>query len=89
MASLIAADGKLGFGERSDYRPRGENLSHQQGSSHFSKLVKRALGGEPQHATRYGKEGVVIVFERYVSGLLIGSRAVASMGMCWRQHPVT
>ena len=29
----------------------------------FSKLVERALGGEPQRVTRYGKEAVVIVSE--------------------------
>ena len=30
----------------------------------FSKLVERALAGEPQHITRHGKEAVVIVSER-------------------------
>src|SRR5215212_348599 len=29
----------------------------------FSKLVDRALAGEPQRVTRYGKEAVVIVAE--------------------------
>lgn len=29
----------------------------------FSKLVARALAGEPQRVTRYGKEAVVIVAE--------------------------
>jgi prevent-host-death family protein len=29
----------------------------------FSKLVARALNGEPQRVTRYGKEAVVIVAE--------------------------
>jgi prevent-host-death family protein len=29
----------------------------------FSKLVDRALAGEPQRVTRYGKEAVVIVSE--------------------------
>jgi prevent-host-death family protein len=29
----------------------------------FSKLVERALGGEPQRVTRHGKEAVVIVSE--------------------------
>lgn len=29
----------------------------------FSKLVERALGGEPCRVTRYGKEAVVIVSE--------------------------
>jgi prevent-host-death family protein len=31
--------------------------------SEFSKLVDRALSGEPQHVTRHGKEAVVIVSE--------------------------
>lgn len=30
----------------------------------FSELVERALAGEPQRVTRYGKEAVVIVSER-------------------------
>src|SRR5262252_5646673 len=30
----------------------------------FSKLVERALKGEPQRVTRYGKEAVVIVSEQ-------------------------
>ena len=29
----------------------------------FSKLVERALAGEPQRVTRYGKEAVVIISE--------------------------
>jgi antitoxin Phd len=29
----------------------------------FSKLVERALAGEPQRVTRYGKEAVVVVSE--------------------------
>jgi prevent-host-death family protein len=29
----------------------------------FSRLVERALAGEPQRVTRYGKEAVVIVSE--------------------------
>jgi prevent-host-death family protein len=32
--------------------------------AHFSKLVERALAGEPQRVTRYGKEAVVVVSEQ-------------------------
>jgi prevent-host-death family protein len=32
--------------------------------AHLSKLVERALAGEPQRVTRYGKEAVVIVSEQ-------------------------
>jgi prevent-host-death family protein len=32
--------------------------------AHFSKLVDRALAGEPQRVTRYGREAVVIVSEQ-------------------------
>jgi prevent-host-death family protein len=32
--------------------------------ANFSKIVERALAGEPQRVTRYGKEAVVIVSER-------------------------
>jgi prevent-host-death family protein len=31
--------------------------------SKFSRLIDRALGGEPQRVTRHGKEAVVIVSE--------------------------
>jgi prevent-host-death family protein len=31
--------------------------------SKFSKLIDRALGGEPQRVTRHGKDAVVIVSE--------------------------
>lgn len=37
-------------------------LLHEARSA-FSKLVDRALAGEPQRVTRYGKEAVVIVSE--------------------------
>lgn len=29
----------------------------------FSKLFDKALAGEPQRVTRYGKESIVIIFE--------------------------
>ena len=35
-----------------------------QARARFSKLVERALAGEPQRVTRYGKEAVVIISER-------------------------
>lgn len=31
--------------------------------AHFSKLIERALAGDPQRVTRYGKEAVIIVSE--------------------------
>lgn len=34
-----------------------------QARAEFSKLVERALSGEPQRVTRYGKEAVVIISE--------------------------
>lgn len=34
-----------------------------QARARFSQLVERALAGEPQRVTRYGKEAVVIVSE--------------------------
>ena len=34
-----------------------------QARARFSRLVERALAGEPQRVTRYGKEAVVIVSE--------------------------
>jgi prevent-host-death family protein len=34
-----------------------------QARAELSKLVERALAGEPQRVTRYGKEAVVIVSE--------------------------
>lgn len=43
----------------------------------FSKLIERALAGEPQRVTRYGKEAVVIVSE---SEWLARSRAAPTLG---------
>lgn len=43
----------------------------------FSKLVERALAGEPQRVTRYGKEAVVIVSE---AEWLARSRAAPTLG---------
>jgi len=43
----------------------------------FSKLVERALGGEPQRVTRYGKEAVVIVSE---AEWLARTRAAPTLG---------
>jgi toxin FitB len=39
------------------------HLSLHEARAEFSKLVERALAGEPQRVTRYGKEAVVIVSE--------------------------
>lgn len=39
------------------------SYSLHEARSGFSKLVERALAGEPQRVTRYGKEAVVIVSE--------------------------
>ena len=38
--------------------------SISEARAHLSKLVERALAGEPQRVTRYGKEVVVIVSEQ-------------------------
>lgn len=43
----------------------------------FSKLVERALNGEPQRVTRYGKEAVVIVSEAEWAK---GPRSAATLG---------
>jgi prevent-host-death family protein len=43
----------------------------------FSKLVDRALAGEPQRVTRYGKEAVVIVSE---AEWRKGPRSAATLG---------
>jgi prevent-host-death family protein len=40
-----------------------ENLSVNEARAEFSKLFDRALAGEPQRATRHGKEAVIIVSE--------------------------
>jgi len=44
----------------------------------FSRLVERALNGEPQRVTRYGKEAVVIVSEAEWSKA--SGRSVATLG---------
>jgi prevent-host-death family protein len=33
----------------------------QDAKAHFSELVRRARGGEPQHVTLHGREAVVVV----------------------------
>lgn len=49
----------------------------------FSKLVERALAGEPQRVTRYGKEAVVIVSEEEWS---IRCRTAPTLGALLAQH---
>ena len=39
------------------------SYSVQQARSRFAEVVDRALAGEPQRVTRYGKETVVVVSE--------------------------
>jgi prevent-host-death family protein len=41
-----------------------KTYSMNQARANFAKLVERALAGEPQRVTRYGKEAVVVVSER-------------------------
>jgi prevent-host-death family protein len=43
----------------------------------FSKVVERALAGEPQRITRYGKEAVIIVSE---ANWLSRPKSAASLG---------
>ena len=49
----------------------------------FSKLVERALAGEPSRVTRYGKEAVVIVSEEEWRAR---SRAAPTLGALLAQH---
>ena len=49
----------------------------------FSKLVERALAGEPQRVTRYGKEAVVIVSEEVWTAR---SRSASTLGGLLAQH---
>jgi antitoxin Phd len=45
----------------------------------FSQLVERALAGDPQRVTRYGKEAVVIVSEQEWQART-ASRSASSLG---------
>ena len=49
----------------------------------FSKLVERALAGEPQRVTRYGREAVVIVSE---ADWQARSRSAPTLGHLLAQH---
>ena len=49
----------------------------------FSKLMERALAGEPQRITRYGKEAVVVVSEQAWAAR---SRAAPTLGALLAQH---
>ena len=52
----------------------------------FSKLVERALAGEPSRVTRYGKEAVVIVSE---ADWKAKSRAAPTLGALLANHART
>ena len=52
----------------------------------FSKLVERALAGEPQRVTRYGKEAVIIVSEETWR---LRSRGAPTLGALLAQHART
>jgi prevent-host-death family protein len=54
-----------------------KTISISEARAHLSKLVKRALTGEPQRVTRYGKEAVIIVSE---AEWLARSRAAPTLG---------
>ena len=49
----------------------------------FSRLVERALAGEPQRITRYGKEAVVIVSEE---AWIARSRSAPTLGALLAQQ---
>ncbi len=49
----------------------------------FSRLVERALAGEPQRVTRYGKEAVIIVSEE---DWRARSRSAPTLGALLAQH---
>ena len=49
----------------------------------FSKLVERALSGEPQRVTRYGKESVIIISE---ADWRARTRAAPSLGHLLAQY---
>ena len=49
----------------------------------FSKLVERALAGEPQRITRYGREAVVVVSE---AAWTARSGAAPTLGALLAQH---
>ena len=55
----------------------------REARAQFSKLVDRALAGEPQRVTRYGKDAVVIVSERQ---WLARSRAAPTLGALLAQY---
>jgi prevent-host-death family protein len=54
-----------------------------QARAHFSKLVDRALAGEPQRVTRYGKDAVVIVSEQEWQ---VRSRSAPTLGALLAQY---
>jgi antitoxin Phd len=49
----------------------------------FSKLVDRALAGQPQRITRYGREAVIVVSE---ADWTSRSRSAATLGALLAQH---
>ena len=49
----------------------------------FSKLIERALAGEPQRITRYGKDAVVVVSEAQWAAR---SKSAPTLGALLAQH---
>ena len=64
-------------------RPRMKTYPLSEARAEFSKLVSRALAGEPQRVTRYGKEAVVIVSE---DEWCVRCRSAPTLGALLAQH---
>jgi prevent-host-death family protein len=67
----------------SDERCHLKTYAINEARAQFSKLVERALAGEPQRVTRYGKEAVVIVSEQEWQAR---SRSAPTLGALLAQH---
>jgi prevent-host-death family protein len=75
-----------------------KTFSLHEARADFSKLVERALAGEPQRVTRYGKEAVVIEREKdwrrrrsaaTLGGLLASHAGAGSLGGDTTDRPWT
>ena len=71
------------YGSHNQKRPAVKTYPIHEARAEFSKLVERALAGEPQRVTRYGKEAVVIVSEEAWQA---HTRSASSLGALLAAH---
>jgi len=65
-----------------------ESWQIQSATAHFSEVFRRARTEGPQHITRHGREGVVVLAEEEYERLVRKSRQPSSLVQFFRQSPL-